>query len=269
MSITSLTIRFSRKVQVRQFEPMEAEITAVLSIEEGEEVPSAAAFLIETKEATSSAAQLENVANAYFSIENIERANDLIAAFTRRLDLANRCRTAPGQLYTASDGLKIKLVSSETIYATYSFKYFGQGKGVTAYSFVDERSIPFYSTIINSSEREATYVLDGLHNEAIRSTIHATDTHGFTEALFGLMDLLGFGFAPHIAKLYKQQLYSFKAPTGGATRAAYAEKAYPILPTGYINADLLSSYWDGLLGLVPSLKLKHCTASRVYKRFNS
>jgi hypothetical protein len=40
-----------------------------------------------------------------------------------------------------------------------------------------------------------------LHNEAIRSTMHSTDTHGYTEAVFGLMSLLGFDFAPRIAKL--------------------------------------------------------------------
>ena len=60
-------------------------------------------------------------------------------------------------------------------------------------------------------ECKAIYVVDGLtHNEAIRSTIHSTDTHGFTEAVFGLTDLLGFGFAPRIARLHKQQLYAFR-----------------------------------------------------------
>ena len=51
MPVTNITVRFSRKVQVRQFEPMEAEITAVFVVDEGEEIPSAASFLIETKDA--------------------------------------------------------------------------------------------------------------------------------------------------------------------------------------------------------------------------
>ena len=51
MPLTSITARFVRRVQVRQFEPMEAEISAVFNIDEGEAVPSAAALLIETKEA--------------------------------------------------------------------------------------------------------------------------------------------------------------------------------------------------------------------------
>lgn len=216
------------------------------------------------------AAQLENTVHGYFALENIERASDQIATFTQGLELPNRCRKDANTLHTASDGQKIKVASTQTIYATYSFKYFGKEKGVSAYSFIDERCLPFYSTIISSAEREGWYVLDGLlHNPSIRSSVHATDTHGFTEVLFGLMDLLGFGFSPVIAKLYKQQLYSFKTMGRDRSRAHYAAQGYPILPTGYIHTDLVEADWDMMLRLVTSLKLKYCTASQVFKRFNS
>lgn len=137
---------------------------------------------------------------------------------------------------------------------------------MAAYSFVDERYIPFYSVIIDASIREATYVLDGLlHNDAIKSTIHTTDTHGFTEALFGLMDLLGFGFSPNIAKLYDQTLYTFK----DKKISEYAENEFAILPKAYINERLIRENWNEILRLLVSLKLKHCTASQIFKRLNS
>lgn len=121
--------------------------------------------------------QLENTANWYFDLENIQKATDKINNFMNKLDLANRFRKQEGKLRTSSDGQKID-VASETIDATYSYKYARSPKGVTSYSFIDERFIPFYSTIIHTAEREATYVIDGLfHNEAIRSTTHSTDTH--------------------------------------------------------------------------------------------
>ena len=101
------------------------------------------------------------------------------------------------------------------------------------------------------------------HNEAIRSTTHSTDTHGYTEAVFGLMDILGFGFAPGIAKLHRQQLYSFEKI------ATYKEKAYPVLPDGYINVELIEDNRDAILRLVTSIKLKHCSASQIFKRLNS
>ena len=228
----------------------------------------AKAALLGAEGPLSTAAQLANAVHGYFALDNIERACNQIIDFTQQLDLAKLRRTDPTALHTASDGQKIKVASTDTIYASYSFKYFGRDKGVSAYSFLDERNLSFYSTIFNPSDREAWYVLDGLlHNPLIRSTWHTTDSHGYTEAVFALMDLLGFDFAPVIAKLYKQKLYSFKQPE--MRRAAYAKQGYALLPSGYIDADLLAPQWDMILRLMVSLKLKYCTASQVFKRFNS
>jgi TnpA family transposase len=191
-------------------------------------------------------------------------STDTVNNFMNRLELPNLFRKKKGKLHTSSDGQKIAVASDETIDAHYSFKYFGRGKGITSYSFIDERFIPFYSTVINTTEREAIYVVDGLlHNEAIHSTTHSTDTHGYTEAVFGLMDVLGFGFAPRIAKLHHQQLYAFEKI------ASYKEKGYSILPNGYINVELIEENWDAILRLVTSIKLKHCSASQIFKRLNS
>lgn len=210
------------------------------------------------------AAQIENVANWYFAQENIQKANDIIVNFTAQLELANLYRKQEGKLRTSSDGQKIKVASTDTIYATYSFKYFGKGKGVSSYGFIDERAIPYYGTMINSSEREAPYVLDGmLHNPQIQSTFHVTDTHGFSEAIFGMMDLLGFNFAPIIAKLYEQRLYSFEKI------ASYQQQEYPVLPSAYVQAKKVENSWMEILRLACSLKLKYVLPSQIFKRFNS
>ena len=75
--------------------------------------------------------------------------------------------------------------------------------------------------VVDPYTREAPFVVDGLlHNEVIKSTIHTTDTHGHTEAVFGLLDLLGFGFSPNIAKMLRQHIYTFKGnpiPTAKCT----------------------------------------------------
>jgi len=210
------------------------------------------------------ASGLGNTANWYFDLDNIYKANNKINDFTGRLELANLFQKQEGELHTSSDGQKINVASAQTIDATYSYKYFGKGKGVTSYAFIDERSIPFYSTIISTPEREAIYVLDGLlHNKVIRSTIHSTDRHGYTEAVFGLTGLLGFGFAPRIAKLYKQHIYCF------GSIQPYRSKGYHILPSGCINTDLIEQNWDDILRLVTSVKLNKCTASQIFKRLNS
>ena len=208
--------------------------------------------------------ELEQTVNWYFSLENIDKANDIIANFTQNLDLPNLYREHQEELNTSSDGQRIPVSYPFALHASHSAKYFRKGKGVSAYSFLDERYIPYYSTIINPADREAIYVVDGMmHNEVFLSSRHATDSHGQTEAVFGLMHLLGFGFTPRIAKLYKQQIYSF------TKRKDYEELKYKILPDGYINSNLIAENWDHILKLVASIKLKVCTASQIFKRLNS
>ena len=63
------------------------------------------------------------------------------------------------QNHTASDGQK--LISVDSLNSGHSFKYFGLGRGSTRYTFSDESGRLFYTTVINASEREAAYVIDG------------------------------------------------------------------------------------------------------------
>ncbi len=140
--------------------------------------------------------ELQNAVNWFFTLENLRSANLKLVDFLASMELPNIYRRNPDRLHTSSDGQKYE-VSLPSLNANYSFKYFGQNKGVSVYSFIDERHLLFYSTVISSSEREAAYVIDGLlHNEVIKSEIHSTDSHGFTEVVFAVTHLLGFTFAP-------------------------------------------------------------------------
>ncbi len=152
----------------------------------------------------------------------------------------------------------------ESLNANYSFKYFGQSKGVTVYSFIDERHLLFHSTVISSAEREAAYVIDGLmHNEVVKSDIHSTDTHGYSEIIFAVTHLHGFTFAPRIKHLGKQRLYSFEK------RKIYEELRHEILPDAYIDTELIKEHWDSILRFIATIKLKHTTATQLFKRLNS
>lgn len=52
-------------------------------------------------------------------------------------------------------------------------------------TFIDMRDLMWHSTVISSAEREAAYVIDGLmHNDVIKSEVHSTDTHGYSEVVF-------------------------------------------------------------------------------------
>ena len=69
------------------------------------------------------------------------------------------------------------------------------------YSFVADNYAPFYNTVIQCTDRDAPYVLDGLlYNESdLALEEHFTDTHGYTEINFAAFAMLGKRFAPRIS----------------------------------------------------------------------
>jgi TnpA family transposase len=180
-----------------------------------------------------------------------------------KLFLANAYRHNSKEIHTGSDGRKVN-VGVDSIFSSYSFKYFGKGKGVTIYTFIDERQLLFHSVVISSSEREAAYVIDGLvQNEVIKSNIHSTDTHGFTELVFSASHFINTSFAPRIKNVAEQNLYSF------SSKQSYEKRGYKILPTRTINLKLIETYWDDILRFMATIKLKHSSASQLFKRLSS
>jgi len=206
---------------------------------------------------------LVNAFNWYFSIDNLNAANNKIINVINKLSLPEVFVRQKRLLHASADGKKVN-VNADSLNANYSFKYHGSGQGASVYTFIDERHVLFHSMVISSSEREAGYVIDGtLHNEEVRSDILSTDTHGFTEVVFGITHLLGISFAPRIKKPQNQLLYSFEKIK------RYQNKNYKILPDRYISQALIEDNWDDVLRLMVTIKLKEATASQILKRLSS
>ena len=206
--------------------------------------------------------ELEHAVNWRFSLENLRAANDAVVSAMDDMELPNIYRNETDKLHTASDGQKFE-VRGESLAASRSFKYFGQGQGVSAYTFVDERHFLWHSLMISAADRESAFVIDGLMcNDVVQSDIHSTDTHGYTEAVFGLTHLLGFSFAPRIKGIGKQTLYIFKPKN-------QADPSWVIGPDKTINETVIRDNWDDLLRLVATIKLKENTASDIFRRLNS
>lgn len=207
--------------------------------------------------------ELETTVNWYFSLANVQAANDRILQFMNGMSLPNVYRDKSELLHTSSDGQKFE-VAVDSLNANYSFKYLGKDKGVSVVSFIDMRHMLWHSTVISSSEREAAYVIDGLmHNEVVKSDIHSTDTHGYSEAIFASTFFLHLMFAPRIKGVGRQVLYSFKS------RKYYEQLGYTLLPSRYIHTGLISQQWDEILRFIATIRLKVTTASQLFKRLNS
>ncbi len=144
--------------------------------------------------------ELEHAVNWRFSLDNVAAANDRVVSAMERMELPQVHRRSRETLHTSSDGQKFEVLKP-SLNASHSFKCFGQMQGVSAYTFIDERSILWHSLVFSAAERESTYVIDGLmHNDVVRSDIHSTDEHGFMEAIFCVTHLLGISCAPRFKR---------------------------------------------------------------------
>ncbi len=207
--------------------------------------------------------ELENGVNWYFSLQNIQNANDKILHFISQLELPSQYHPADKPLHTSSDGQKVE-VNVDSHNANQSFKYFGKGSGASVVTFIDSRNLMWYSTVISAAEREAAYVIDGLmHNEVIKSDIHSTDTHGYSEVIFCGTFFLGFEFAPRIKGQSKQKLVAFK------NKSDYEKLGYVLLPDSRVKEAIIENQWDEILRFIATIKLKTTTASQLFKRLNS
>lgn len=205
---------------------------------------------------------LQHLVNWHISLDNVHLANRKILEFLSKLSLAHIYKKDATKLHSSSDGRKIG-VSVESLNANSSYKYFGKGMGITNYSFIDELNRVFYATAI-SADQEHAHVIDGLtHNPLIKSDIHSTDTHGYSEVIFAIMYLIGIDFAPRIKGLKHATLYAFIA------RKFYEDQGFKILPDRYIDTKLIKAQWDNILRLIATIKLQEVTTSQILKRLNS
>lgn len=206
---------------------------------------------------------LETVATHYFSPETVLKANDLILAKSNELPLTDQFRRQAGFVHTGSDGQKYD-VSGPSLRASASFKYFGNGQGITIYSHLDEAGQLIYSVAFSAADRESPYMLDAItYNEVITPDAHSTDQHGSTEPVFGVTGLIDVEFRPRFATIHKQQLYSIDAVS------TYKEQGYKLTPNARIDYENLISQWDEVLRFVATIKLGYTKASQLFKRLNS
>lgn len=164
---------------------------------------------------------------------------------------------------SSSDGQRFRF-RRKVLQRTYSHRL--NDYALEFYSFVADNYAPFYSDIIECTDRDAPYVLDGLlYNESdLPLEEHYTDTHGYTEINFAAFAMLGRRFAPRIRGLHKQRIYRID------TDMDYG----PLTPLvgrwdRTIHLDWIGEQWDRMGQFYASLESGHTTASTALKRLNS
>jgi TnpA family transposase len=206
------------------------------------------------------AADLQQTARWLVRDATVKAANAQVVEHLHQVDFAaawgdGRLSSSDGQRFRAPPG---------TLIGAYHPRYFGHyDKAVTVYTHVSDRLGVFATQVISCAPREATYVLDGLldNDTGLDPRLHTTDTHGFTEALWGLCHLLGIDFMPRLKDLADQRLWR---PEGAVVPDALAD-----LFAGTLDATLVVEQWDQLVRIAASLKARTAPAHVVLQRLTA
>jgi len=203
---------------------------------------------------------LRYVLNGYIREETLTNANAEIVNHHHRLPISQFHGT--GEM-SSSDGQRFRL-RADSLLASYYPRYYGYyDKAIGIYTHVSDQYSVFNTKVISCSPREALYVLDGLleNNTILQPKAHTTDTHGYTEIIFALCNLLGFYFMPRIRDLKKQQLYK-------PDKNISADIFSPLLKKS-VNLNLIAEQWDAMIRVTISLKNKTVPAHLIVERLTN
>ena len=177
--------------------------------------------------------------------ETLTFANDCLVAAQAKVPLARRWG---GGHVASADGQRFK-IPVESLNAAPSWKHFGEGQGITYFTFMSDQFSSFYGIVIPGAVREALYILDGLlaHQTVLEPVEIMTDTAGYTDMVFGLFWLLGYQFSPRLRDIGKTRFWRInkKARYGALSKIARHQ----------IKTALIQDNWDDLLRAAGSLKL--------------
>ncbi len=161
---------------------------------------------------------------------------------------------------SSSDGQRFAVERDSLLGSVYP-RYFGYyDRALQFYTHTSDQHSIYATQAISCAPREAGYVLGGIldNDTALAIREHTSDTHGFTEHLFGLCSLLGIAFMPRLKDLPDQLLSRIDRDSNyGALQ--------PLL-RGRISVELILEQWDQLVRLAASLKDRLTPAHVVMQR---
>ena len=206
------------------------------------------------------AADLQHASRWLVRDATLKAANAQIIEHHHRLPFAEvwgdgRLSSSDGQRFAAPPG---------TLIGAYHPRHFGYyDRAVSVYSHISDRSGVYGTQVISCAPREATYVLTGIldNDTSIDPQMHTTDTHGFTETLWGLCHLLGIDFMPRLKDLADQRLWR--------THNSLVPDALTGMFAGNADVVAITEQWDQLARIAASLKARTAPAHVVLQRLTS
>ncbi len=138
---------------------------------------------------------------------------------------------------------------------------FGHRRGaLTVLNWTSDQYSQYGTKVVSVAEREAVHTLEQVLHTTLPVREHTTDTHGATEHVFALFDLLGLRFIPRLRDAGELRLHRLGAPTGLPVDQVLRARARP---------DRIREHYDELLRAAASLKRGWVPASLLLVRLKS
>lgn len=167
-------------------------------------------------------------------------------------------------VWSSADG-QLFPVPVKTLYARLHPRAAKGKRVLNLFTYVYDRLMPYWGRVIQTTAHESAFAIDGLlHNEAdLYLRKQATDTAGYTDAVFGLTSLLSIFYAPRIKDLADQRLFFFD-PEDPQTFAHVG----PLL-VARINQAVIEAQWTQLIEVATAVEQGLMPASRVLRKLEA
>ena len=192
----------------------------------------------------------------YLGDEQLQAAN---ADYLNRLELAAHWGNGT---FSSSDGMRSPARARAAAADPLAREFGWRRGGLTTLCWTSDQYSQYGTKVVSVAEREASHTLDGiLHNQTtLQIAEHTADTHGATELVFALFDLLGLSFIPRLRDVGELRLHRIGAPTGLDVDE---------LLTSKIRPGRITDRYDDLLRVAGSLKRGWVPASLLISRMQA
>jgi len=202
--------------------------------------------------------------NNFMRYKTLTSSSDVIINRVAKLPIFEKYTLADYGIHGSVDGQKLE-TRYNTIKARYSSKYYGLGKGVSAYTLF-ANCLPLCTKIIGSNEHESHYLLDALKSNTsdIRITAVSGDMHSINRINFILLYIFGYRFMPRFTELdqkARNNMVSFDDLN--------KYKKYIIKPCKQVNKNLIIKETNNILRILATLALKENTQSNIVRKLSS
>jgi Transposase and inactivated derivatives, TnpA family len=206
---------------------------------------------------------LDTTCQQYLRLATLIKSHDCIANKIKNLSIFPHYTFDMDILYGSTDGQKYEL-TTPTIKARRSRKYFGKGSGVVAYTLLSNH-VPIQTKLIGAHEHESHFVFDIWYGNTstIKPTVITGDMHSVNKVNFALLHWFSGEFRPRFTNLKKE----FGNIYGSKEISSYQN--FLIQPAGQLNQQLIVDEKENIDRVIATLALKEMNQSTLVRKLCS